>query len=267
METKVIQRKETGNLKRNFSKYDPSGTDPNRYASVTNHEEADEYLHGKKSIVPGLHVNVGKAERALMIAGGAYLLYRALSKKDERKVLEGITAGTMLFRGISGYCPAYDALSNSKLLKGGSVTISSAFTVNKHVAEVYHAWRHLESLPLFMEHLDSVRQVTDSVSEWKAKVPGGLGTISWNAEILDDRPNELLSWHSLAGAAIHNSGKVRFHDNGSSTDVELTISYRAPMGAAGEAAAKLLNPVFEKMITKDIEGFKSYMEAGNAPMP
>src|SRR5690606_42000547 len=53
---------------------------------------------------------------------------------------------------------------------GGSVSISSAFTVNKHVAEVYHAWRHLESLPLFMEHLDSVRQITDNVSEWKAKV-------------------------------------------------------------------------------------------------
>src|SRR5690606_21986880 len=97
------------NLKKNFSKYDPSGTDPNRYASVSNPKEADTYLHkGKKSIIPGLRVNVSTSERLLMIAAGSYLLYRALKKDDRRKVMEGITAGTMLFRGISGYCPAYD---------------------------------------------------------------------------------------------------------------------------------------------------------------
>ena len=41
------------NSKRNFSKYDVSGTDPNRYASVSNTKEADEYINtGKKSIIP-----------------------------------------------------------------------------------------------------------------------------------------------------------------------------------------------------------------------
>ena len=105
-------------LKRNFSKYDPSGTDPNRYASVSNTKEADAYLHkGKKSIIPGLRVNVGKTERILMIAAGSYLLYRALKKKDTKKITEGITGGTMLFRGISGYCPAYDAIGRVGSLK------------------------------------------------------------------------------------------------------------------------------------------------------
>lgn len=92
--------------KQNFSKYDVSGTDPNRYASVSNTKEADSYLHkNKKSIVPGLRVNVSKTERVIMIAAGAYLLYRALKKKDSKpkKIAEGVTAGTMLFRGISGY--------------------------------------------------------------------------------------------------------------------------------------------------------------------
>lgn len=110
--------------KQNFSKYDVSGTDPNRYAAVSNIEEADTYLHeGKKSIIPGLRVNVSTTERIIMIAAGSYLLYRALKKKDNKKVAEGITGGTMLFRGISGYCPAYDAASKAGIVKGGNCLI------------------------------------------------------------------------------------------------------------------------------------------------
>lgn len=268
MEANVIQPKATDNKKKNFSKYDPSGTDPNRYAAVSNAKEADEYLHGKKSFVPGLRVNVGTTERILMIAAGSYLLYRALKKRDDKKVLEGITAGTMLFRGISGYCPAYDALHRSKMLKGGNVNISTKLTVDKPVTEVYNAWRKLENLPLFMKHLESVNEVSENVSEWKAKVPGGLGSVKWNAEILMDEPNNVLSWQSLPGATINNSGKVRFKETGSnSTEIDVTISYHAPLGAPGKGVAKLLNPVFENVVLKDIEGFKSYMESGNAPMP
>jgi len=256
--------------KQNFSKYDPSGTDPNRYASVSNIDEADEYLHaGKKSIVPGLRVNVGKTERIIMIAAGSYLLYRALKKKhrNTKKVMEGVTAGTMLFRGISGYCPAYDLINRTGTLKGGNIAITTALTVNRPVEEVYNAWRQLENLPLFMKHLHSVAVIDQYKSVWKARIPGGVGTISWEAEILMDQPNELLSWHSLPHSTIHNAGKVKFVNNGNSTDIEVTISYHAPLGKAGELAAKLLTPVFENMIQKDIEGFKEYIEAGTAPQP
>ncbi len=256
------------NQKQNFSKYDPSGTDPNRYASVSNTTEADPYLHKhKKSIIPGLRVNVGKTERILMIAAGSYLLYRALKKKDDKKVIEGIAAGTMLFRGISGYCPAYDLIEKTGKMKGSNIAITTSLTVSKPVAEVYNAWRQLENLPLFMSHLHSVAVIDNYKSEWKARIPGGIGTISWKAEILMDEPNRILSWHSMPGSTIQNSGKVKFTDNGSSTGVEVTISYHAPLGKAGELAASLLNPVFEKMVKSDIENFKKYIEVGTAPMP
>lgn len=247
--------------KRNFSKYDPSGTDPNRYATVSNTNEADGYLHkNKKSIIPGLRVNVSTAERIIMVAAGSYLLYRALKKNDKSKAVEGITAGTMLFRGVTGYCPAYDAIGRTSALKGGNVTITTSLSVDKPVSEVYQAWRQLENLPLFMTHLHSVMVIDQYTSEWKARIPGGLGTISWKAEILMDEPNELISWHSLPGSTIDNSGKVKFVSNGSSTEIEATISYHAPLGAAGEAAAKLLNPVFENMVRNDIANFKEYIE-------
>lgn len=254
----------TSTTKRNFSKYDVSGTDPNRYASVSNTTEADEFLHkGKKSIIPGLRVNVGKTERILMIAAGSYLLYRALKKKDKQKIAEGITAGTMLFRGISGYCPAYDAIDNAGSLKGDNIVATTALTVNKPVEEVYTAWRNLQNHPLFMSHLESVTPITDYISEWKAKIVGSVGTVAWKAEILMDEPNKLLSWHSMPGSDVNNAGKVKFTDNGTSTDIEVTISYHAPLGKPGEVAAKLFNPIFEKKLQKDISNFKGYIENGS----
>lgn len=252
------------NTKRNFSKYDVSGTDPNRYASVSNTQEADEFLHkGKKSIIPGLRVNVGKTERILMIAAGSYLLYRALKKKDTKKVAEGITAGTMLFRGISGYCPAYDAINHVGSLKGDNIVATTSLTVNKPVEEVYAAWRNLQNHPLFMSHLESVTPITDYISEWKAKLVGSVGTVAWKAEILMDEPNKLLSWHSMPGSDVNNAGKVKFTDNGTSTDIEVTISYHAPLGKPGEVAAKLFNPIFEKKLQNDISNFKEYIENGS----
>lgn len=250
--------------KRNFSKYDSSGTDPNRYASVSNVNEADTYLHKhKKSIIPGLRVNVSKTERVIAAAVGGYLLYRAFTnnKSKAKKVVEGVTGGGLLARAISGYCPAYDLIENADKLKGSNVSVSTSLTVNAPVEKVYEAWRKLENLPLFMQHLDSVMVLDQYTSEWKAKIPGGLGTtVSWKAEILMDEPNELLSWHSMPGSTVNNAGKVKFKDNIGSTDIEVTISYHAPLGAAGAAGARLLTPIFERMLQSDIAGFKEYIE-------
>lgn len=265
METSKIFK--TAEPKRNFSKYDESGTDPNRYASVSNATEADSYLHkGKKSIVPGLRVNVSKTERIVMVAAGAYMLYRALKKEKStpKKLIEGITAGTMLFRGISGYCPAYDLIDKKGLLKGSNVAITASLNINKPVVDVYNAWRKLENLPQFMKHLHSVEEIGGQTSHWKAKLPGGIGTIGWKAQILTDKPNEVLSWQSVADSTLHNAGRVTFKRNsdGNGTDIEVSIAYHAPFGKAGAGAAKLLTPVFERMLQKDIESFKTYIESG-----
>lgn len=254
------------NSKRNYSRYDQSGTDPNRYASVSNADEADNYLHKhKKGIIPGLRTNVGTTERILMVMAGGYLLYRALKKDDKAKVAEGITGGTMLFRGITGYCPAYAALENSKTLSGKNVNIRTSITVNKPVDRVYEAWRNLDNLPQFMTHLEKVVPIDNYTSEWTAKLSGIPGaSVTWRAEILMDETNKLLSWHSLPGADVHNAGKIRFTEvDEHTTELDITISYHAPLGKAGEAVAKLLNPVLEKMILKDVEGFKEYMEEKN----
>lgn len=250
--------------KRNFSKRDTTGTDPNRYASFSV-EDAEKSTHAPStcnSLIPGVEANVGTIERILMVAAGGYLLYSGLSGKN-KSITQSLAGGTMLARGISGYCPVYDAVGKGGRMKSTNVNIRTSVSINKPVNEVYDFWRNLENLPKFMQHLETVTEKDKVTSHWTATGPGGLGKISWDAHILMDERGKMLSWHSLPDSTVDNAGKVVFKDNGSGgTNLDVTISYHAPLGVAGEAAAKLLNPFFEKMVKSDIQSLKTYMEMG-----
>lgn len=57
--------------------------------------------------------NVSKLERVMMVLSGAYLLYSGLAHKEKSLTKSGFGGG-MLLRGISGYCPVYDAVDHLK---------------------------------------------------------------------------------------------------------------------------------------------------------
>ena len=207
-----------------------------------------------------IKTNVSTLERIVMITSGAYLLYDGVSKKNKR-IGEMSAGGAMLIRGISGYCPLYDAIDHLKNDKVTNINIHTSSLVNRPVSEVYAFWRDLENLPKFMTHLESVEPINYTTSKWTAKGPAGIGKLSWKAEIIKDEKERLISWNSLPESTIKNSGEVVFKPRGKATQIEVHISYSAPLGKAGETAAKLFNPYFEKLVQSDIMNFKSYLES------
>lgn len=207
-----------------------------------------------------IKTNVSALERILMITSGGYLLYKGLSQND--KSIAKIGSGTaMLLRGLSGYCPVYDAVDHLKNDKSSNINIRINSVIDKPISEVYSFWRDFENLPKFMNHLESVEPISYTTSQWTAKGPSGIGKITWKAEILKDEKERLISWSSLPDATIKNAGKVVFRPSGKGTEIIVTISYHAPLGIAGESAAKLLNPYFEKLVKDDIMNFKTYLES------
>lgn len=169
-----------------------------------------------------------------------------------------VAGGALLFRS------ANRERTSSK--KAGKVELHTKQTIKRSPEELYAYWRNLENLPNFMSHIKEVREIDERRSNWTAEVPGGLGTVEWEAVIEQDLRNKYISWRSVADSDIENWGEVRFEDApaGKGTVVETTISYRPPAGNAGEYLAKLLNPAFEKIVKKDLEQFKKHMEIGGA---
>jgi uncharacterized membrane protein len=213
-----------------------------------------------------LSVNVGKIERIVSIIGGSLLIYQSMATDKKSLQLPAALGGLYLFaRGATGHDTFYSLAGKHKLADTvKNINIITTVTVNRPRVEVYNFWRKLSNLPLFMQHLEQVEVVDDKHSHWRAKVPGHLGTIEWDAEIVKEIEGELLGWSSLPGATIHNAGKVEFRDiNGYGTELHVVITYRAPFGDVGEGLASLLNQIVKKMIIKDVKGFKRYIEAGD----
>jgi len=212
-----------------------------------------------------LDQNVSQVERIVSAALGSWMVISAFG--HDRNILGRSSrlslGGYLLYRGITGNCALYSSLG----VKGQvprAIELRTSMTVNKPKDEVYRFWRKLENLPRFMEHLKTVREADNRRSHWEAKIPGNIGTIEWDAEITDERHGELIAWQSVDNATVYNSGNVSFRESagGRGTDVLVRIIYEPPAGNAGSAAAKLLNPVFEKMVKADIMRFKEIMESG-----
>lgn len=167
-----------------------------------------------------------------------------------------VAGGALIFRGAKGAWPFTKRTSE--------VDLTTKQTIKRSREELYAYWRNLENLPNFMSHIKEVGEIDQKRSRWTAEIPGGLGTIDWEAVIDQERENELLSWKSLPDSEIENSGEVRFEDDltGKGTIVETRISYRPPAGKVGDYAAKLLNPAFEKTVKRDLKQFKKHMEEG-----
>jgi uncharacterized membrane protein len=209
------------------------------------------------------NINVGNSERVVStLLGSAATIYGLRNLSSLTGILSTITGGMLLFRGVSGYCAVNNAIGrNSATKKSDAIEALASYTVNKPKAEVYAFWRRLENLPAFMKHLEEVKVEDETKSVWKAKVPGGVATVTWQAVITEDHPGELISWTSLPGSTIDTAGEVRFnHAPGNATEIKAQISYRLPAGAVGTLAGKLLNPVVEKMVQDDLARFKEHIE-------
>jgi uncharacterized membrane protein len=143
------------------------------------------------------------------------------------------------------------------------IRVLKAITINRTPEDVYGFWRDLENLPRFMVHLESVRELDQRLSYWKMRAPFGT-TVEWTAEIVEDRPNELISWRSVEDSQVPNSGIVRFTpapgDRG--TEVQLEVRYDPPAGAVGATIAKLLGQEPSQQVDGDLRRFKQVLETG-----
>ena len=148
----------------------------------------------------------------------------------------------------------------------GAVRVKTAITVNRSPEDLYRFWRDIKHLPRIMTHLESVRVIGDGRSHWVAKAPVGT-TVEWDAEIINDQPNERLAWRSLEGADVENAGNVQFEPapGGRGTVVRIELEYAPPGGMVGAAIAKLFGESPEQQIQEDLRRFKRVMEAGEIP--
>ena len=214
--------------------------------------------------------NVGPVERGISVATGIALLAYTLSRRPKLGVPLGLDASYMIYRGATGHCVFYQMLGINRTEVNGheGIRVERAVTVNRPKAELYQMWRDFEKLPRFMQHLESVQvdEIDRGRSHWVAKAPFGK-RIEWDAEVIEERENELLVWKSLPGSMVESMGRVEFMDApaGRGTIVRVSMEYNPPAGSLGAAFAKLMREEPGLQIKNDLRHFKQIMEAGEIP--
>ncbi|MEX0742464.1 MAG: SRPBCC family protein, partial [Phycisphaeraceae bacterium] len=179
----------------------------------------------------GQQRNVSEDERVISVAAGTFLGALGVSQRGLPGLLLAGLGVALFYRGATGACPAYKALGVDTAKRQSGVDVTEAFTIDKPAEQLYQFWRDFENLPRIMSHVRSVKTLEDGRLHWVDQAPSVTGgTVEWDAEILEDIPNERIAWRSLPGGDVDNAGSVSFEPGPRGTTVRVSLCYVPPGG-------------------------------------
>lgn len=221
--------------------------------------------------------NVGWPGRVSSTALGATLVGYGLSK---RRSLRGVAAtaagGWLVNRGVSGHCSGFEAAGvdtsrrqRPRLEPGASPAAQSverSVTVLLPPDEVQEYWIDPELLSQIAGPGVDVAWAGDDRVRWTVDAPFGR-TRSWQLQLAEERPGELVRWESTEGALVPSEATVRFEpapgDRG--TEVRLEVRWDPPGGRFGAAVLERLGVVPGSFVMRALRRCKSVAETGEAP--
>lgn len=132
--------------------------------------------------------------------------------------------------------------------------VEKTIDIDRAPRVVYDQWTQFAQLPQFVASPSETRQLTDSSVRWRGLLAGRW--VEDDIEILEQRPDEFLSWKSRKGAM--NSGYAEFVplEGGQRTQVRVTMSWddsRVPLS------------VVEYLLLEGLERFKQFIEGRDEP--
>ena len=217
--------------------------------------------------------NMSETDRWASFAAGTAMTLYGLSRRRPSGFVLAVFGGLLIRRGALGHCDVYEALDLNTSSSSGDTrralsgrrgtNVDEATTINRSASDLYLFWRNLENLPRFFEHLQSVKHLSDTLSRWRAKGPGGT-VVEWDAEIINEVPNQLIAWRSIEGSDVVSAGSVHFEEAGvgRGTRIRVRLQYSPPGGKVGTALARLVGRDAAAEIREDLRRFKQLLETG-----
>src|SRR5258708_4247140 len=150
---------------------------------------------------PRQDVNVGDMERWASLLGGGLLAGFGLSRLSVGGLAVAAVGGAVMYRGLTGHCYVYGALGlntaephgpATAIPAGHGIKVEKVVTINRSPEELYRFWRNLENLPRFMHHIRAIK-TQGNRSHWVVGAPLGA-KVEWDAEIINEKNNELIAW-------------------------------------------------------------------------
>lgn len=134
-------------------------------------------------------------------------------------------------------------------------TIQESVDVRVPVPTAYNQWTQFESFPYFMDGVDRVVQVSDTVTHWETSIGGAHR--EFDAEITEQHPDERVAWRSIGGQ--DHAGVVTFHrldDHTTRVNVQMEYGPETLVEKTGAALG-----ILSGKVKADLGRFKDFIES------
>lgn len=137
-----------------------------------------------------------------------------------------------------------------------------AVTVGVPPEVAYTFFRDFTNLPLFMKDIKSVEVISEKRSHWTVEVKGF--TAEWVAEIVSERPGEMISWKSQESSQVQTSGTIWFSPapENLGTVISLMFDFKIPGGKITEMITKISGEDPKSLAFINLRRLKCYLETG-----
>jgi uncharacterized membrane protein len=159
-------------------------------------------------------------------------------------------------RGDGSDTWATDAWSESKSSGSTPTSIEHEIEVEVPVNTAYNQWTQFEEFPSFMEGVDEVKQLDDTLLHWAATVAGKKA--EWDAKIIEQVPNRRIVWESVDGKQTRGAVSFEPAGSGSRTRIRLNMSY-TPDGIKEKVGSAV--GLDDRRVRGDLERFRTLIEA------
>ncbi|WP_226006634.1 SRPBCC family protein [Natrinema salinisoli] len=232
-----------------------------------------EPLHG-----PNSESSRGSLERGGRIAAatvGGAIVALGIKRRSLGGAAAALAGGWLLYRGLVGGRSGDESFDTDSASGDGrldavdasdAVETTRSTTIGASPDEVYERWREPETMSRLYGGLFDVTARDEDRWHWTASGPLGA-TVSWDTQVVEDRPGDCLRWESHENAPVSNEGQVRFREAPAGRGTELTFRFRfePPGGSVGAAVTKRLEIVPESLAAVVLDRFKSLVETGEIP--
>ena len=206
---------------------------------------------------PWMRTHWSPSQRALAGAFGASLAMWGYLRGGVRGLALCAAGGALVARAT-----ANEDLAT--LAKGHGIQVEKTVRIDAPVEKVFAYWRNLENLPQWMSHVREVRYLGGDRYHWVVDGPAGI-PVEWDSELLNVVENREMTWRSVEGSQVENTGRVRFQADGDGTRVHVQMKYSPPGGIIGHAVAKAFGVDPGTEMDDDLTRMKTTVETGKPP--
>lgn len=166
---------------------------------------------------------------------------------------------TLLIAGGAAGASAVAVFARRRLgtnagMPSDATSVDAEIEVGVPVRTAYNQWTQFEEFPQFMEGVDEVKQLDNTLLHWAATISGRHA--EWDAKIIEQQPDRRITWESVDGKRTR--GTVTFAEAGPDRSrVRLHMSYR-PDGTAERVGSAI--GLDSRRINSDLARFRDLVE-------